>query len=918
MALDILAAAQAFREGMRENARERDKGNDALIAYKLRLLIGEAEAKMQSAVRMQEAGNVARIQADNGLALEILKQTGEAAKSNRDFGNEKFLKQMEIDADVASAKSKGELDTKLAGLKLSSTGMGDYTDPEGEEAVAGSMAVYKIPLPSGFAMSKPYWQRVVAKILKINPAWDYTKYGARKTLRESFEAKKDADITRAMNTLVGHLSSIYDNIKDLDNSGFKLWNRIKNLAAKEVPATNPDVANALKRFQADATAAPGELASVYKGTGAAATDQEMKEWRKMFDNADSPNQILSGIDEMFKLMFTRLRAHQNKWETGMAMPKDFHFLSDEARSALTRFGFDPDTLDPMQQSDDDLIRQSIELQGGANAPNPYLKQLQGIKQESFGVGGSYAESFWGNFNRLANPENLITAPLAAISEEQRILSDTTKSPQEKLNELIDFQWDAGEPILADGINKIKRGLVKEGMGDIVGLIVGNLEALAIGRLPKKVPVAPSIGSKRPGYAEAQNVMKSGVPLSATTASGEHPLVAGLQAAAESSPGGSAIATGAQARTAGAIARRAQELAQQTGGTAQTPLAAGESVRAGVEGRIKQLYQEGTAAYNDWKTRMDKTPVSVDVAKTQAAIRPIWDEMQAIHNIDPSGIAAGDFRTIQRFMEANSKLGVSAIEAEEFLSGLKRIVRKSDSPYMRNIEQGTAAKAVGDLETRINTAVNKADPVALTALESGRKAWKAKAEAAETLSKLRDEPAVVFDQLLKPNDKSIKQLEAVLKESPESRRELGSAYLQKAIESNDFTAIGKLGARTKAKLFQDPTYTRNLEEFFSVADKALSAGGVKKNIVRVHTGLSVGAASYAAIYHPSALWIIGGLEVGSTVVAKMLRSPRAVKLLTQGMKIPIGEGAKRAAIITELQLLAKQAEQEEQIEVGGER
>lgn len=197
--------------------------------------------------------------------------------------------------------------------------------------------------------------RIAKLVSQYDPTFDMNNYAARAKVRSDFTSGKNAQNIRSLNTAVGHLDTLSKAANALENSSLILWNKIANKGLNYVG--DPRVT----QFNTAATAVEGELASVFKGTGA--TDQEIKVWRENLNASQSPEQLKAAIDTAIELMGSRLNALQSQYETGLGKPKDFTFLNDKSRAILTNLGIDVSALDPVTNQTTSNQRQIINYQG---------------------------------------------------------------------------------------------------------------------------------------------------------------------------------------------------------------------------------------------------------------------------------------------------------------------------------------------------------------------------------------------------------------------------------------------------------------------------------------------------------------------------------------------------------------------------
>lgn len=237
----------------------------------------------------------------------------------------------------------------IPGVNPNSPASADGTHPEvlgslnpGMQQIVKNITQYKIPLPSGFALKTPYWQKIMEAASVYDPSFDASQYNVRMKLKNDFVSGKAAGNIRSLNTAVGHLDSLSTKADALGNAPIQLWNKIANAG---LTATGD---KRVTEFNAAATAVESELAAVFKGMGA--TDQEIHQWRQNLSSAQSPEQLKGAIHTAVELMGSRLGALQSQYETGLGKPKNFRFLNDKSRGILQKLGADVNSLDPVAQS----------------------------------------------------------------------------------------------------------------------------------------------------------------------------------------------------------------------------------------------------------------------------------------------------------------------------------------------------------------------------------------------------------------------------------------------------------------------------------------------------------------------------------------------------------------------------------------
>jgi hypothetical protein len=207
-----------------------------------------------------------------------------------------------------------------------------------DAGVVKAMIEGRMPLPTAYALSKPYWQKMLGYAANYEPGFDATQWRVRLDTRVDFAKGKAAQNVRSLNTLVDHLGKLTDAIKSLDNSRFPIWNAVTNWSASQTGDPR------ITRFNTAAQAVESEAVNVFKGTGA--TDQEIKEMRENFKTNGAPAQQMEAARTVMSLAFGRLRALESQYEQAFRKARDFKFLNDSARKVLKdKLGINPDEVD---------------------------------------------------------------------------------------------------------------------------------------------------------------------------------------------------------------------------------------------------------------------------------------------------------------------------------------------------------------------------------------------------------------------------------------------------------------------------------------------------------------------------------------------------------------------------------------------
>jgi hypothetical protein len=298
---------------------------------------------------------------------------------------------------------------------------------------------------------------------------------------------------------------------------------------------------------------------------------------------------------------------------------------------------------------------------------------------------------------------------------------------------------------------------------------------------------------------------------------------------------------------------------------------------------------------------------VAVADVQAALKPIHARLLQESQLSPlMGAKAKALTVLDRFV--NGPAHVSLSTAEGVLSDLKGASRGAAMSELRDVGQGSAAYAVKALSKAIEDSAAERSPEALSAIEEGRSAVKAKYEVADLLKEMRDEPVQTFNKLTARNDTNIGLLRRVRDVAPQQMPVIARAWLENQLDlatrEGGFAHVdrlwsewGKLGKETKQALFPSPGQAQALDQFFLLAKRL----GENPN--------PSGTAHVSTVFNFVS-------QIGTYPLAKLLYTKRGVDALTrvmrlEGMRIPgpnpaAVSGAARVAAYANLADAAKAA------------
>ena len=516
----------------------------------------------------------------------------------------------------------------------------------------------------------------------------------------------------------------------------------------------------------------------------------------------------------------------------------------------------------------------------------------------------------------------------------------------------------GEKI-GEGIEKSDPHKAAEGAGEAFMMTV----APAVASLVKRVPVVPRFGRNLNAQESAavNFGLREGIPVDAATATGNK-AIAGIQQTVEYSPLGAGVAQRARLQQTEALRATSERLANRAYAQPIVKEQAGAAVQKNLNRQIEGLKAIEDAAYSRFrqlegqhlqtvqvgiqlpgdamatldnlsqslagrpfkklttaeqngvidtarrlgldiepKPVMQEMAMPVDMRPIKDALRPEF-ERQTMWIEPAKTYASPGYKAMKSIIEGPDYLPASI--AEEGLSGLKRMAREAKSGALRNVNQGVAAHAVKMLQDAIDTTVGAASQEALKALRMGRAKHAAKMSIDEVLSELRTEPVQLVQQLSYAKDAGIELLRRVQKIAPGEMAKVGRAILEdlfgkSAAEGGWNRAASvwseweRIGPETKKILYPDPKLRQDLDNFFLLAKRMAERPNPSGSAV-------VGSLNFGLGYMLRNPVAGTAYMISGPALAKALYSPRTIRLLTEGLQMPLGNRAAAGMLAAQIE------------------
>jgi hypothetical protein len=162
-------------------------------------------------------------------------------------------------------------------------------------------------------------------VMKVNPAFDATKWQAVQAARTSFTAGKDADSLQALETAVNHLNTLTQAGSELGNTFNPTFNHLRNIGRMQAGSDLPG------NFMSAGGAVADEVGRVFRNSGL--TESEVQQWQGRLSPDMSPEQLQGAIQTITNLMAGRMAALANKYRNAFGNMRGFHLL-DPAVAAI--------------------------------------------------------------------------------------------------------------------------------------------------------------------------------------------------------------------------------------------------------------------------------------------------------------------------------------------------------------------------------------------------------------------------------------------------------------------------------------------------------------------------------------------------------------------------------------------------------
>jgi len=199
-------------------------------------------------------------------------------------------------------------------------------NPQDIETTAQAIANYQTAPLNGFSMRSPQGQRVMARVMEINPQYSAQNYASSQKAVNDFSTGKNGNTVRSISVAMDHLGTLSNLADALGNGDVKMINQLSQAVAAQTGHSAPNNFDTAKTIVGD------EIVKAIVGAGGGVSDRQ--EAQSVLDKANSPQQLQGVIQTYQKLLGGQLGGLQRQYEQ-TTMRKDFNrFLSPAAQGLM--------------------------------------------------------------------------------------------------------------------------------------------------------------------------------------------------------------------------------------------------------------------------------------------------------------------------------------------------------------------------------------------------------------------------------------------------------------------------------------------------------------------------------------------------------------------------------------------------------
>jgi hypothetical protein len=298
-------AAQAVQYLVQNGVMPADKGQEALAKF-------QADPSPQAIAAFADMGFRAALQAKDQLPkLQTNNIGGQTVTQQMDPVSGKVLGQTALQ-NTQSPDNAATNATHIQGIGMTNaTSRANNRDTiaaenlragvvpgggmdENSERTAQAIASGQLPAPTGMALLNPKNQRILGRVMEINPNYDATTVSAKKTAAAAFTSGPLGNALRSVSTANAHLDQLNELVDAMGNGNTQVVNKVQNYFSKATGS--PNVTN----FEAIKAIVGQEVVKAIVSGGGGVGERE--EAAKIFSSASSPAQLKGAIQHYRMVM----------------------------------------------------------------------------------------------------------------------------------------------------------------------------------------------------------------------------------------------------------------------------------------------------------------------------------------------------------------------------------------------------------------------------------------------------------------------------------------------------------------------------------------------------------------------------------------------------------------------------------------
>jgi len=345
-----------------------------------------------------------------------------------------------------------------------------------DQRLVQAMADGRLIPPTGRAAASPYWQKLLGQTLQYDPSFDAIDYGARFNTRKDFTSGQSSRNIKALNTAIGHVSQLADQISGTASQGGYPFATTVNRAVNAYERGSGDPG--ITKFTQTAGAVSSELTQVFRGTGGAEAD--VQRYLSELDPNASLDQKKAAVGNILGLLKSRLDALNDQYTKGMGnASQGLDVLDPHSKQALGKYlpGFKAETKPPAgpgyvpPSTGPDAGMQSSQ-NGFSDTPDP---QSAAFWEDAARKGTPYGTALrqWQSDARARGMQGVTPPPPEGYDKARAYIRQNPNVEYHPFN----------------SIQRTPMGPIAQGWSDIVGSVPGVAIGHAVNALGANIPTA---------------------------------------------------------------------------------------------------------------------------------------------------------------------------------------------------------------------------------------------------------------------------------------------------------------------------------------------------------------------------------------------------------------------------------------------